>query len=324
MPSADVVDITKASPEAAKGLRESVVTSSWIVLVLFGASIEPILVKFGYRGLVTPFQLFFLKTSFSLLFILPFLRKWKWIGIKKAGQIASVSLQLLFTSGMTILSLKYLPAVMVITILTTTPALVALVNQKLGRDVLNAKFWLGFLLAFAGVALTLEFHSLLWQLQGLACVMAAVVSSVIYRTRMESLTQAVPPMLVSIYVFLINGIVALLVFSPFVGQIPKDAWPIGAWMGAAAAIANIAFLYAIYRLGSTRVSVITMLERPTVIILAAILLKEAMTPIQIAGIVMVLIGTQLAKVKRTQLPDDRVIAQVTESPSPSLVNSLKN
>jgi drug/metabolite transporter (DMT)-like permease len=281
---------------------DKMVTSGGIIMVLLGASIEPILVKFGYRGLATPFQLFYLKTAFGLFFILPLLLKFKWVGTKKFLQVASVSLQLMFTSGMTILSLKYLPAVMVITILTTTPAFVALVNQWLGRDVLGMKFWLGFALAFLGVVLTVQVQSIftgsgLWQLQGLACLAVVVTSVVIYRTRLETVTRIVPPVLVSTYVFLINGTCALLFFTPFVGQIPQMAWPLGVWMGAAAVIANIAFLYAISKLGSTRVSVLTMLERPTIIILASLLLKEPISNWQIVGIAMVLIGTQLARVK---------------------------
>lgn len=287
---------TVEQPQSARQeFMEKMLTSGGIIMVLLGASIEPILVKFGYRGLATPFQLFYLKTLFGLLFIAPLLLKFKWVGTKKFLQVASVSLQLMFTSGVTILSLKYLPAVMVITILTTTPAFVALVNQWLGRDILGMKFWLGFALAFLGVVLTVQFDSLLWQLQGLACLAAVVTSVVIYRTRLETVTRIVPPVLVSTYVFLINGTCALLFFTPFVGNIPQMAWPLGVWMGAAAVIANIAFLYAISKLGSTRVSILTMLERPTIIILASLLLKEPMSNWQIVGILMVLIGTQLAK-----------------------------
>ncbi len=312
----------------ASNFREQFLTSGGIVLVLLGASIEPILVKFGYRGLASPFQLFYLKTMFGFFFILPLLAKFKWIGWKRLAQVASVGLQLLFTSGMTIIALRYLPAVLVITILTTTPAFVALVNQWLGRDVLGIKFWLGFALAFFGVTLTVEFQSVVngaWfsQLQGFVCLAAVVISVVIYRTRLEAVTRLVPSVLVSTYVFLINGIVALVVFTPYVGQVPSMAWPLGIWMGAAAVIANIAFLYAISKLGSTRVSVLTMLERPTIIILAGLLLHEKLSAWQIFGIAMVLIGTQLARVKHASQSISTQAHQTADETKAHLTESVK-
>ena len=66
-------------------------------------------------------------------------------------KVASVSLLLLVTNGLTLYALRSVPAVTVVTAVTMTPAFVAIVNQRRGRDVLSSKFWLGFALCFFGV-----------------------------------------------------------------------------------------------------------------------------------------------------------------------------
>ncbi|MCC7530046.1 MAG: EamA family transporter, partial [Candidatus Melainabacteria bacterium] len=87
---------------------------------------------------------------------------------------------------------------------------------------------------------------------------------------------------------------------PFNLNMPPSAWYFGVWIGIAAGLANIAFLYAINTVGATRISVITMLQRPLLIVAAALLLKEPVTIPQMAGIVLVIAGTQMARVTRLQ------------------------
>jgi multidrug transporter EmrE-like cation transporter len=49
-------------------------------------------------------------------------------------------------------------------------------------------------------------------------------------------------------------------------------------------------------------SVIGLLQRPLVILCAALILKEPLSAVQIAGIILVIVGIQMAKVtKRTQI-----------------------
>jgi drug/metabolite transporter (DMT)-like permease len=55
-------------------------------------------------------------------------------------------------------------------------------------------------------------------------------------------------------------------------------------------------------LGSTRISVINILQRPAIIVAAAIILREPLTITQGIGIAFVLIGVQLAQVKRKKPP----------------------
>lgn len=112
---------------------------------------------------------------------------------------------------------------------------------------------------------------------------------------MEATTKQYTPALVSTYLFLINGLVALSVLLPMAGPIQIGAWQIGGWMGLAAACANVAFLYAINLLGSTKTSIILLLQRPAVIVAAALILREPLSVVQVLGVLLVLGGVPLAQ-----------------------------
>ena len=267
-------------------------------------SLEPILVKLGMGYCMTAMQLFILKSLVGAVVILPMTRRFRLPDLKDIWHIGSVSVLLLATNLVTLLALERLTAITVITITTSTPAFVALSNTALGRDKLSLKFWIGFVLSFVGVLLTIDVFgqgglSLLdsW---GLIFAFCAVASSSVYRVRMEGLTARLEPRLVSTWVFWINAAVVLLFIMPFAEPVPKQSMLLGGWIGFVAALANVAFLWAIKEVGSTNISIYNMLQRPMVIVAAALILKEPVSLLQFAGIVMVLIGIPMAKAKRLQ------------------------
>jgi drug/metabolite transporter (DMT)-like permease len=73
---------------------------------------------------------------------------------------------------------------------------------------------------------------------------------------------------------------------------------LGVVVGICAALANITFIKALSLVGATRISIITMIQRPALILIAALILQEVPTWIQAAGIVLVVIGINFAKVTR--------------------------
>ncbi len=296
--TARAVETAAKTGTQAQSTNKSAVNMFWITATLLAASIEPIIVKFGYAASCSPLQLLCLKSVVGGILIWPLTRQSVWVGKAGLRQILPAALLLLTTSSLAIMSLQYIQASMLITIITATPAMVALVNQALGRDQLGAKFWLGFFSCAGGLFLTLGSGFGTPHPLGIALAMAAVLSSTTYRVLMEKLTKNYKPAVVSSYIFASNGI-CMLPFLPFVlPGIQTQILASGVWLGFAAAIANVAFLYAISLLGSTRVSIISMLERPIVIVIASILLHETLSTLQITGIVMVIAGVQLAKVKR--------------------------
>lgn len=275
-------------------------TSFWVFFALLAASIEPIIVKLGYRGHLTPIDLLVYKHVVAALVIVPLARAWRWIGWSAFKDVLIVSLLLMLTNGLVLSALRYSSATTIVTIITTTPAFVAIVNKWRGKDELNMKFWLGFGLCFLGVLLSIDTfntsaHTL--DFRGVLAAAGAVLSSTTYRTRMEDVTVKVPPRTVSTYIFLIDGVLVLALL-PFTSQLGVEDTLACVWIGVAAAIANIAFLAAISLVGSTRMSIFDMLQRPLVIMLAALVLYEPLGWEKILGILCVLGGVYLAKVKR--------------------------
>jgi drug/metabolite transporter (DMT)-like permease len=296
----------KVSPSEDKSKTKletsKLVSSMCVVVAILSASIEPIVVKLGYEQNLLPLHLLIVKTIIGSMLILPLTRTYRWIGFKNLGRISFLAMLLLSTSALSIFALKHISAVLVITIITTTPAFVAIINQIIGRDELTPKFWAGFVLCFTGVCLGLDWSSLSMSFLGFGLIFCAVCTSTTYRVTMEGAARQFSPALISTYMFLINGAVVTALLYPFAGKIPDGAWHIGAWMGLASACANVAFLFALSILGSTRISIINILQRPAIIIAAAIILREPLTLFQGLGVVLVLVGVQMAQVKRKVRP----------------------
>lgn len=272
--------------------------SLWVIIALVIGSVEPILAKYSYRSELTPFQLFALRNLVAGLVLCPTLLKLPKFSRRMIARVAPVSLLLMTTGLCTLVALKFLSAVTVITVVTTTPAIVALLNQRLGRDALAPKFWLGFCLAFIGVIMSLEFDAFKANPIGLVCVFVAVLSSSVYRVRMEAIADEYAPVLASGLSFVLMGVLTLLFVFPFVGSVAASSIPIAVFIGISAAVANVAFIVALNRVGATRISIIAMVQRPLLIGAAALFLQERPTVLQLVGILLVIVGMNYAKVTR--------------------------
>jgi drug/metabolite transporter (DMT)-like permease len=271
-----------------------------VILSLLIGSIEPIVVKLGYGLKLPPFDLLVLRFIFSGIVIIPFAKSFKILSKEELKKIAPVCLLFSAINILIYISLIHLSAIAVITFITTTPALVAIVNQKKGKSILASTFWPGFFLIFLGVILTINiFGKGIGELSivGILAITFSIIGSTIYRTQMDGITKEFGALLTSNYLFLSNGVFALFGL-PFVNwQTGATTFYYGLWLGIAAVAANIAFLWAIKILGSTKISIWGTLQRPIVIILSALILKEPLSLIQIIGIILVLFGINLAKAK---------------------------
>lgn len=288
----------KPASEGVPPLRRAAAT--WTILSLLAADVEPILIKLGYQTNATPLQFLALKTLMAALLIYPLTRQWKWLGWGELRRIAPVSVLLLITNALMLVGLKYATVVTALTIVTSTPAMVALVNRARGRERHTPRFWVGFVLCFGGVALTIDLarHGLSASGPGILALVGAVITSTVYRTAMEDLTRRHPPLLISTTTFFINGIIVALLVLPWIWPIPTAAVGIGLWIGCSGALANVAFLAALQLIGATRISILNMLQRPLIIVVAAIVFHEPLTWAQIVGVVAVITGVQLARVRR--------------------------
>ncbi|HNB22530.1 MAG TPA: DMT family transporter, partial [Candidatus Melainabacteria bacterium] len=184
---------------------------------------------------------------------------------------------------------------------------------RLGRDQLDKLFWPGFWLSFLGVLLSIELSQFMVQPLGLVLMFGAVITSSFYRVQMERLTDEISPAVASACTMAVGAVFSLIFILPFNFDMPANAWFFGIWIGIAAGLANIAFLYAINTVGATRISVITMLQRPLLIIAAALLLKEPVSGPQIIGIVLVIAGTQMARVTRVKPAESIAATEVQQA-----------
>lgn len=272
-------------------------TVAWVATALIASSIEPLVVKLGYKGEATAYQFLVLKLILGGLFIAPIYRYVKWIGWTQFKSILLLAVVFVVNYVFIFYSLETITASVLVTIITTTPAVVAIVNQFRFKEIAGPKFWSGFLLCFLGVMFTIDVFGSSARLDPVGVMLAflSVGTSSLYRTRMDIVTKKVKPITISAYIFMINAVIGIC-FFPWVGKVDSYTWQLAAWIGFAGAIANIAFISALKLIGSTRISILTVLQRPLVIVLAAVLLKEPLSYVQIAGIIMVLAGVQLAKV----------------------------
>ncbi len=286
-----------------------------IVLAVFTASIEPIIIKIGYNNFknLNPLEIIVVKNLISFvifsgitLFKYFITKNFKILKLNDILLVLRVSILLLFTTSMTIISLNFIPAIIMLTIYSITPLFVALTNSLIKKtETIGFKFFVGFILAFIGVSLTIGLYDLLFNLNGeinflgIFLAFLGVLSSTIYRTTLDYLTHKYTPFVVSNYIFLINGLVILLFVFPFIfNHLKLGSVLVGIYGGISGSIANIAFLYALNVLGSTNVSLLNMLNQPTVILLSAIILKEKLTIYQIIGIFLTILGIAIAKNKK--------------------------
>lgn len=276
----------------------------WVLVALTAATVEPILVKLGYRGDATPATLLVYRTLIAGAAMLVVTRRFVWIGRAALPGVVGVSVLLLCTNALTLVALRSLSAVTVIGAVKITPALVAIINHVRGRESLSARFWLGFLACFVGATMTLggkELASIAQsdslELTGVLAICGAIVSSAIYRTRLDVVLAKLEPAVVSTYIFALDALL-MLVAAPFVGSPSSSTLRISAFTGIAAAVANVAFLAALRVFGSTRMSVIDMLQRPLVILAAVVALSEPLGILQAAGVVVLLVGVHFAKPTR--------------------------
>lgn len=284
----------------------------FILLSIFLASMEPIIVKIGYGTIkADPLSIILFKNLVAGVVIIPLTTllgsKFKVLSFRDILKICRVSLLLLFTTSMIIISLKYIPAYVMLTIFTSTPAFVTIINSLKGKERVDFIFWIGFIMAFLGITLLLDLYSkfnnggIVWSSEfgfGILLAFLGVLSSSLYRTTLDDLTRIYSPILVSTYIFLINSLFVFLcsfilyMFYPL--ELSKEGMFIGLYGGIVGSMANISFLYALNLLGSTKVSILNMLQQPTIIILSVILLKEKLVFSQIIGIILVILGINIS------------------------------
>lgn len=251
---------------------------------------------------ISALGLMVLKSLAASVLAIPLYGRLKTLDRSDLIPLLQVSALAFITNNLLFLALKSIPATTLITIITTTPLLVAITNHFRGRTRLSLKFAIAFFGVFLGVLLTFEVlnkENVFTINQGIGFAFLSVITSALYRLKMDSLTQQIQPLTVSITLFAMNGAMSLIML-PFI-KIPTKVIPFGIWLGFAGILANIAFLFAIKHLGSTRVSVLSVLQRPLAVLFGVFLLKEFVSLPQIIGMIMIFLGIYFANMNANQV-----------------------
>ena len=278
-------------------------TTFWVTLSLLGSSVEPIVVKLGQNNLIPSSQLLILKLLCGGLFCCPFYRRLKWHSLSVLKHFVIIALLAMFTNYCVFLSLENLSVPLVITLISTTPIFVGLIHQIQGRVVLKKEFWIGFVAVFVGIIISIDFNSSTTQtvtLLGIFYALLAIIGSTAYRTKVEKLCEKVESFQISIHLFFINGILAFWLL-PVIGEVKPATWPVVLWLGLAGVVANIGFINAIRILGATKTSIISLLQRPLVILIASLIFNTPLTVLQMAGVFLVVFGVSYAKAEKKKL-----------------------
>lgn len=295
----DLTENKSVSTDKSKFLSTLLVATT-----LSASAIEPVVVKAGIGPHATAFQLLILKSLFGLLFMSPVFFKMRVLKRSELIRVLLLSFLFLMTYVFMYTAIAQTSVILVATLVTVTPAIVAIINIYRGTVETTPRFWLALIAAILGVVLTLGGFSAdvnSFAELGTLLALGAALTSALYRTQVDVVAKTVPPLVISGYLFLTNGIAAAFCL-PWLGDVTSVTIGQSAWLGLAAAAANITFVKALQMIGSTRLSVISLLQRPLVIVVAAVFLKETLGLTQALGIVLVLAGIQYAKPKPRSAP----------------------
>ena len=195
------------------------------------------------------------------------------------------------------------PVALVLMMFYTYPAGVAVVDLATGREQLTRWRAAALALSMGGVVLVLAGGSSTASaapsaVAGVLLGLVASASQVVFVTVSRNGYRSVPADAASLVIMstAVAGAIALAVVS---GQAPgllvpfstPSVWPLILLAGVAAAgVSSLLFLMAIRRIGGTRTGILMLFEPVVGVVLAALVLGETMTGVQVLGTALVLLG----------------------------------
>ncbi|ABB14723.1 DMT family transporter [Carboxydothermus hydrogenoformans] len=270
-----------------------------------GFGLLPIFAVFAYKEGASPYTLLFWRFFLAgLIFQVYNYYVHKGFGITKKEILYVLAMGILYTiqSSCFFLSVKYISASLTSLIFYTYPALVAILSSIVYKDRLGFKGFVAVALAFAGLILVLGNISGKLNPTGVLFALATALVYSVYITLGKKVLTQIPSLTASSFIavfaamcFLVVGLLSgTLDFLP-----PEKVWfSISGIVVFSTLLAMFTFFRGIELLGPARASIISMFEPVVTVIFAALLFAEKLTPGQIAGGALVLLGAYLvAKVE---------------------------
>lgn len=278
----------------------------FILLAAIGYACFPILTKLIYTDpAIEPLDIL----TWRFFFATPLV--WLTLRLLRAPQptvplprVKLVGLGLMFAvvAGLAFFALDLIPASLYTVLLYTYPAIVAVLSLVIG-DRLPLRGWLALALTLVGVVLTVPDLNAGGEItpEGIAL---AVGNAAIYALYLVLSGRALRGHSAAAYAAawgITGSLLAALIVLPFrnltVPTVPS------AWLGliALALISTImpsfAMLAGIGRLGASRAAILSTTEPVMTVVLAVVLLREQMTPVQFVGGLLVLASVVLLQIR---------------------------
>lgn len=219
-----------------------------------------------------------------------------------------------------------IPIALTLMLFYTYPAGVVVVDVLLGHERLTRPRLVALLLSSAGVILVLAGgmgagpRAVAIDPLGIALGLLAAASQVVFMTVSRSGYRAVPADAAT-FLILTTSVVGASAVAIVAGQADGlvapfrslDPWPFLLAAGiAGAGVSSLLFLTAIRKIGGTRTGILMLLEPVVGVVLAGILLGEAMGPIQAVGGALVLAGALVLQVRSD--PGHQAVAETAAGP----------
>lgn len=203
-------------------------------------------------------------------------------------------------------------------IMGAIPLIIVLISVARGVDRLSVRLAAGVLLGLSGVLL------MNWQNgapafnRGDLLILVAGFCWGIYAVWGEKYLEIYPPLLATAWIFLL---LSIFYIPLFLYEFPRMSWravPFGNWLFLAFSAvgpllaANTLYYTAIKYIGPSRSGIYINLEPVFTVILAALFLGERITPFQIAGLGIIILGVSLARMPEGERKDSGVRSQESE------------
>jgi drug/metabolite transporter (DMT)-like permease len=243
----------------------------------------------------------------SLLFTIIIIILWKRNGpIAREDRLAFVFAGLTGTTGNQIGyvgGLEYTSASNASLILATTPVFVALINLALGREVLSPRGWLGILMTVAGVGIIVSNDLALTvpSMVGDLMVLGGTICFAAYTVITAELMKRYSPVMVSALSFVMGSIPLILACLPGLSAQDWSRVDARGWGGLiyssilAIVVAYVIWNTGVHKIGGARTALYQNLKPVIAVIVAALVLGEAVRAVEVIGGVSILAGLHLAR-----------------------------
>lgn len=228
-----------------------------------------------------------------------------WALLIAAGMVGTGFYQPLFLTGLALTTASNTSL-----LIATSPAFVALLNWLLRRESLSVRGWVGIALTFAGVALIIEGgHGFTFAAQSLLGDLLILIGSFLwasYAVLAAPLMVRYTPLRVTALTTSIGAAPLILVGLPAVVAHDWRQVTVSGWGGLlysalfAIVIGYIIWNSGVKKIGGARTALYNNLIPVIGAISASLLLGEALTPLKIAGAVIIFVGLHLARTARVR------------------------